>query len=665
MNQKTFRCVATIFLTAFISLIPAGAQTFAGVLTQHNDTGRTGQNLQETILTPTNVNSTSFGKLFSYSVDGQMFAQPLYVPNVTIGATTHNVVYAVTQNDSVYAFDADGLQSTPLWSVNFLNPASGIGPVPCQVNGVAQVSCGVYPIYGITATPVIDPTTNTMYVLARTQQSGGGTAYQTLHALDITSGAEKFGGPMTITGSVPGTGGESVNGILPFDTLKDLQRAGLLLANGNVYIAWAGSYHGWVMSYSASTLQQLAIFNTTPNSVGGGTWQTGNGIIADSNGDIYLATGNGVFDANTGGVDYSDSVLHLDPNLNVVDYFTPLDQACRNTSDRDLASSGPMLLPPQPGNVANEIIQSGKGGLPCDTNPAASPIYVINADNMGKYNATQDQDVQEIAGAPNGYWSSGAYYQGASGANIYYAGQVAQGGKGDNLRQYSLTNGLLSTASVAKSVNVFPVGATPSVSANGNTNGIVWVVERPTPLGTSPGTGPAILWAYNATNVGNTLYSSATALSQGMLRDRGGCANKFAVPTIANGKVYVGTQNELDVFGLLGAQTGPSVYFGNPCWTFAASSIGTAVSEPLSIANNGNATLNLTGLTITGANAADFTTKTNCTRTLAPGKKCAIQVTFTATQIGPEWAYVNITDNAVGSPHNMYIVGVGQAASTK
>ena len=321
MNFRTLRGVVALCLTTvFAYLIPAGAQTFAGVLTQHNDNGRTGQNLQETILTPANVNATSFGKVLSYSVDGQIYAQPLYVPNVTIGGTTHNVVYVATQNDSVYAFDADGLQSTPLWAVNFTNPAAGIGPVPCQVNGVAQVTCGVFPIFGITATPVIDNTTNTIYVLVRTQQSGGGTAYQSLHALDITSGAEKFGGPVTISGSVPGIGGESVNGVVPFDTLKDLQRSGLLLANGNVYIAWAGSYHGWVMAYNASNVQQqTAIFNTTPNSVGGGIWQTGNGIIADASGDIYFSTGNGVFDANTGGVDYGDSVMHLDPNLHGVD----------------------------------------------------------------------------------------------------------------------------------------------------------------------------------------------------------------------------------------------------------------------------------------------------------------------------------------------------------
>ena len=300
---KGFSRVAAFVALAFACLVPAGAQTFSGVLTQHNDNGRTGQNLNETILTTSNVNSTTFGRIFSYSVDGQIYAQPLYVPNVTIpNLGIHNVIYVETQNDSLYAFDADGLSPTALFQVSFVNPAAGITPVSCKTDGNTDISCGVYPIYGINSTPVIDSTTNTIYLVTRTDNNG--KYYQTLHAIDITSGVEKFGGPVNISGSVPGTGAESVKGVVAFDSLKDVQRAGLLLLNGTVYIGWAGAYHGWIMGYNAANLpQQTAIFNTTPNEKLGGVWGAGNGLVADSSGDIYAAVGDAIFDANTGGSD--------------------------------------------------------------------------------------------------------------------------------------------------------------------------------------------------------------------------------------------------------------------------------------------------------------------------------------------------------------------------
>jgi len=639
------------------TMTPAGAQTFTGVFTQHNDNARTGQNLGETVLTLQNVKPATFGKVFSYSVDGQIYAQPLYVPNVPIlGQGTHNVVYVVTQNDSLYAFDADGLVSAPLWQVSFINPGAGINPLLCFSGLNLDKYCSIYPITGITSTPVIDPTSNTLYLVVRTVK--GSQYFQALHAIDITNGAEKFGGPVNISASVPGTGGGSKNGMVSFATGTSIQRPGLLLANGRVYIGWSGVTHGWVMAYDAKTLQQIAAFLPTPNSLGGGVWASGNGLVADANGYIYVSASDGGFDSNTGGTDWGDTVIKFDPSLNIVDSFTPLDQNCRALNDLDLGSGGPMLLPPQPGSVTNEIIASGKGGAPCDST-GASPIYLLNANALGGYNPSQDQSVQEIEGPPGGYWSSPAYWQGPNATYIYYGGVVAEEGNGDPLKMYTMTNGLLSTAPVTQTKAVFPVGVTPSVSANGTTNGIVWVVERPDALGTSPGIKPAALFAYNATNLGQLLYSSAGVITQKVLRDQGGCANKFAVPTIANGRVYVGTQNELDVFGLLKTKTAPDLYLSNPCWKYPTEKIGTGVTQVFSAVNAGNLSLTISNVSVTGKNAADFVQTNNCT-SVAPGASCSISVKFTPSQQGPEYAYVMINDNAAGSPHNIFVVGVGK-----
>ncbi len=662
MNRNIVQGLAragAVLTLAISCLTPAGAQTFTGVLTQHNDNGRTGQNLQETILTPQNVNSKNFGKVFSYSVDGQIYGQPLYLPNVSIpGQGVHNVVYVATQNDSLYAFDADGLSPTALWQESFIDPAKGITPVPCGTDGNTDISCGVYPIYGINSTPVISLNTKTMYLVTRTANNG--QYFQTLHAINLATGAEKFGGPVNISGQVPGTGAGSNHGIVPFNSLADVQRAGLLLVNGRVYIGWAGSQHGWIMGYNATNLKQVAIFNTAPNAKLGGVWASGNGLAADDAGDIYAAVGDALFDADTGGVDYGDSLLKLSSGLQVLDYFTPNDQACRKLNDKDLGSAGPIVLPTQEGNVHNELIISGKGGKPCDSDPVAARLYLLNRDDLGKYNATQDQDVEEVIGAPSGYWSSPAYWQGESATNVYSGGVTSEGGVGDYLKMFTVTDGLLSTAPAAQTPNLFAVGTTPSISANGTTDGIVWAVERQESLGTQPGQRPAILHAYDATNIATQFYSSASALSQGVPRDRGGCANKFAVPTIANGKVYVGTQNELDVFGLLGSTSGPDIYLANPCWTYPASNVGTPVQKVLGLTNSGNSNLTISSVAVAGgSNPADFT-QTNTCSTVVPGGKCSITITFTASLVGPETTYIMITDNAVGSPHNVYVLGVGQ-----
>src|SRR6202521_5511316 len=329
MKSRLVLLITLSFASLGILAPAMQGQGFAGVLMQHNDNARTGQNLNETILKPTNVNSAKFGKIFSYPVDGQVYAQPLYVPNVTIpGQGVHNVLYVATENDTLYAFDADGLTPNILWQLSFINPSKNITTINCIA---VRIVCNVFPITGITSTPVIDPNTNTIYLLVRTQENN--SSVQRLHALDITTGAEKFGGPVVISAIVAGTGTGSSHGKIMFDTLHDNQRTGLLLANGNVYLAWAGQAHGWIMAYNAQTLAQVAVVNTTPNGTLGGIWQAGNGPATDSLGNIYFATGDGTFDASTGGVDYADTLLKMDANLNVLDYFTPMDQACRIPND--------------------------------------------------------------------------------------------------------------------------------------------------------------------------------------------------------------------------------------------------------------------------------------------------------------------------------------------
>jgi hypothetical protein len=562
MRFKVNFCVAGIVLVLCSWAVVARtlrppAPSFR-VTTWHNDNAHTGQYLRETVLTPSNVHARTFGKLGSYPVDGQLYAQPLYWPGLHIPRMgVHDVVFVATENDSVYAFDADTPGSQPLWQVNFTTPPN-VTPVPCQA---IQSSCHVYPIVGITGTPVIDPASKTLYVVARTKEvQGNNVVYvQRLHALDIGTHAEKFGGPVEITASVNGTS---------FDPLHAGQRPGLLLLPGSqggndlVYIAWAGYTHGgspilpgWIMAYDARTLSQLAVFDTTPNGIDGGVWGAGGGIAADSRGNIYAATADGTFDANTGGSDYADSLLKLKLKqgvLSVIDYFTPMDQACRLQADLDLGSGAPMVLPHDgSAKVTDEVVMSGKGGAPCDLIGGiyASPIYVVNRKKMGHFHDRRDNVVQTVAGATAGYWSAPAYWKGQSGAYIYYAGVLedASQGVGDNLRMYTLSDGMLSTTSVAHSPNIFPVGSTPSVSANGATSGIVWAIERQDNLVQRPGNKPAVLRAYDATNVASELYNS----NQARTRDQAGPATKYQVPTIANGRVYVGTQTELDVYGLL------------------------------------------------------------------------------------------------------------------
>jgi hypothetical protein len=659
------RLVTLLLVLWRVSLPAASAQGFTGVLTQHNDLSRSGQNLNETVLTPANVNSKQFGKLFSYPVNNQIYAQPLYVPNLPIpGLGTHDVVYVATEGDTVYAFDADGLSPTVLWSDNFTNPSQGVTTISCTLAGL---QCNVYPTTGITGTPVIDPTTRTMYVLVRTAETSGSTTnyVQRLHALALTTGAEKFGGPVVLSGSVKGTGTGSSHGQLPFDTLHNDQRPGLVLANGNIYIGWAGSGHGWLMAYGAQTLKQIAIVSTTPNGTLGGVWQSGNGFAVDSNGDLYLATGDGTFDANTGGTDYGDTVLKLSPTLQVLDYFTPMDQDCRFTpapnNDLDLGSGGPMILPKQTGGFSDEIIQSGKGGSPCDLfgSTFAVPIYLLNRDGMGGYNPNQDQDIQTVAGTPHGYWSNPAFWRTPTASYVYYSGQTTETGSGDYLKQYTITSGALSTAPVAQSSNLFPVGSTPSISANGTNNGIVWAIERSDILSGAPGNHPAVLYAYNASNVATMLYNSR----QSVQRDATGCGNKFQTATIAKGKVYVATQNELDVFGVLPSNpTAPAPNISNPCLSFTSSVGAASAPQTTTLTNLGPGNLTISSVSVQGINPSEFNASNNCGSSLAVNKNCTITVTFTPSVSKiPQQAYLQINDNAIGGALTLQLIGTGSS----
>ncbi len=349
------------------------------VLTYHNDNQRDGENLQEKTLTPANVNVNDFGKIGQVAVDGQVYAQPLVKTNVRIpGKGVHNVVYVATENDSVYAFDAKTLK--PLWHDSFINPAAGITAVPTSVTNLT-------PIEGITATPVIDPSTNTMYVVTAEQitTTTGTTVVQFLHALNLSTGAEKFGGPVLLSGSVPGSGPDAVNGQIVYDAKYQNQRSALLLSNGVVYIASSfleagGVYHGWMLGYSASTLKQVSAFVDSPTSPdSGGIWMDGDGPSADAAGNIYLATGNGLF--SPGAADFSDSVLKFTNGVSstsLSDYFTPMNQQYLQDNDLDLGSGGVILLPPQPGATPDEMVAAGKDG----------EIYLINRDNLGRYSFT-------------------------------------------------------------------------------------------------------------------------------------------------------------------------------------------------------------------------------------------------------------------------------------
>lgn len=500
------------------------------VTTYHYDNMRSGQDLHETVLTPSNVAAATFGKLFSQPVDGQVYAEPLILHNVQIpGKGTHPVVYVATENDSVYAFDADsntGTNSTPLWHVSFINPSKGITTVPSADLGTTAIQ----PQIGITGTPVIDPNNFTLYVVAATKENG--EYVQRLHALDVTTGAEKLGGPVVIAAAVKGTGSGSSGGKLSFDPFRSNQRPALLLSNGIIYIAWASHglenqypYHGWIMGFNETTLKLQNAWSVTANGDQGGIWQSGDGLAADQLGQIYFMTGNGTFDANTGGGDFGMSFVKLSSTLKFDDYFTPYNAVILSSNDQDLGSGGPLLLPYQNG-ASNPYLAVGAG--------KEGVIYLLNRNKMGHFNSKNNsQIVQQISNPFNshGLYSTPAYWQ----EKLFFWAAY------DNLRIFSMSNGLIRTTPVISSFSLASPGATPVVSANGATNGIVWALDTSQAL-----VGPAVLHALNAATA-SELYNSAQSGS----RDTAGNAVKFTIPTVANGNVYVGTARELDVYGLL------------------------------------------------------------------------------------------------------------------
>jgi chitodextrinase len=527
--------------------------TYPGTFTYHNDAARTGQNLSETVLTTTVVTQTQFGKQFSCAVDGQVYTQPLYIANLSIGSVIHNVVFVATQNDSVYAFDADNLNCSQLWRASLLDfnhgAASGATAVPVGDTGETG---DITPVIGITGTPVIDPGSNTLYVVSKTKE--GANYHQRLHALSLVDGTEKFSGPVEIQASVPGSGAGSSGGSVAFSPLRENQRPALLLLNGNVYIAWASHgdvppYHGWVIGYSASTLMQTGIFITTPNGSDGGIWQTGDGPAADSNGNIYVAVGNGTFDTSAAippvapNNDFGISAIKLSTasGLAIADFFTPLNFTNLDTNDFDLGSGGPVVLPDSVGSSAHPhlVVNGDKEGN----------LYLLDRDKMGGFcsscTTTNTNIVQQLNAAATGNCITCGFFE----TPAIWGGRLYIQPIKDVLKSFTISNAQISTSPVSQSGQIFGYpGATPAISALGASNGIVWVIDASTNGTNGAANGPAVLHAYDALNLASELWNSSQA-SGG--RDTAGNAVKFTVPTVANGKVFIGTQSGLTVYGLL------------------------------------------------------------------------------------------------------------------
>jgi hypothetical protein len=501
------------------------------VTTYHYDNLRTGQNLSETTLTPANVNQSKFGKLGELMVDGKVDGQPLYLSQVAIpGVGTKNVLYVVTEHGSVFAFDADNVRGTsakPLWQISTQLPGEG----PSDVRGCSQVT----PEIGITSTPVIDRTRGAIYVVA-VSKNASGNYFHRLHALDLASGKELFGGPTTITATFPGNGAGSSNGSVIFDPAQYNERPGLLELNGTIFTTWGshcdiGAYTSWMMAFSADTLKQTNVLNLVPNGNDGGTWMSGAAPAADSAGNIFFIIGNGTFDTslNASGFpsqgDCGNCYVKVSSTapLKLLDYFTPLNTVAESNVDEDLGSGGPLLLPDvtdASGKTRHLAVGSGKDAI----------IYVLDRDNMGKFSSTQNNIYQQISGQ----LASGEY-----GKPSYFNGTVYYGAVNDSLKAFPITAAKLATSPSSKTSIQFPYpGATPAISANGTNNGILWAVENGT---------VAVLHAYDAANLATELYNSNQATGS---RDQF-AGNKFITPMIANGKVFVGTPNSVAVFGLL------------------------------------------------------------------------------------------------------------------
>jgi hypothetical protein len=520
----------------------AGLAQTVDVLTYHNDNGRTGQNLNETILTPANVSFTQFGLLRVLATDGKVDAQVLRASGVSIpGQGQRNVVFVATEHDTVYAFDADS--ANIFWSVSLL----GNGETPSDDRGCSQVS----PEIGVTATPVIDRNlgpNGTLFVVGMSKNASA-QYFQRLHALDLASGTDELP-PVTISATYPGTGDNSSGGQVVFDPAQYKERASLLLLNGIVYTAWASHcdirpYTGWIIGYDASTLAQTTVLNITPNGNEGAIWMSGAGLAADPATNIYFLAGNGTFDTTLtpagfpANADFGNAFMKLSTAGNalaVVDYFATFNTPSENSQDGDLGSGGALVLPDM--TDSQGLIRQLAVGAGKDQN-----IYLVNRSNMGKFNAANDNAIyQKLSGAlPGGVWAMPAYFNGT----LYY------GSVGSPLKAFPFQNARLSTSSSQTSGSFGYPGTTPSISANGTANGIVWAAEN---------SSPAVLHAFDATDLANEVYNSNQAANG---RDHFGDGNKFITPMIADGQVYVGTTSGVGVFGLLN-QSGPIVILTAP-----------------------------------------------------------------------------------------------------
>jgi hypothetical protein len=520
---------STTSRSALLTVTSGPVAAGTDVLTYKNDLNRSGQNLSETTLTPANVGSSSFGLLRNLAVDGKVDAQPLYVSHLIVSGSAHNVVFAATEHDSVYAFDAD--TGTALWHVSLL----AAGETLSDAHGCGQV----VPEIGITSTPVIDRGAGAhgvLYVVGMSKDASS-NYHQRLHALDLATGAELLSGPVEITAEYPTAAGGSTT----FSPGQYEERAALLLLNGTIYTSWTSHcditpYFGWIIAYSASTLARTAALNVAPNGggVGPSIWMSGGGPAADSAGNIYVLTANGAFettmDANgfPSGHDYGNSFLKISTaggSMSIADYFTMYNEVAESAADQDLGSGGAMLLPDltdSSNTVRHLVIGAGKDGN----------IYIVNRDSMGKFNSSGNSRIwQQISGGvASGIFSTPAYFNGT----VYY------GDVGATLKAFAISNAKLAAAPQSQSATqfVYP-GTAPSVSAKGTSNAIVWAHEN---------ANPAVLHAYDATNLAHELYNSNQAAGK---RDQFGIGNKFITPTVADGKVFVGTTAGVAVFGLL------------------------------------------------------------------------------------------------------------------
>jgi len=532
-GRNTFGAAVPRLLLSTVFCLAGAIELWAqpAVLTWHNDNARSGQILDETLLQPANVNSTSFGRLFTLTVDGNVDAEPLYVPAVNFSGTIHNVLIVVTENDSVYAFDADtGVQ---LWQATMLLPGEATSE---PVYGCGQIT----PKIGVTSTPVIDPTAGpngVVYVVAMSKDLSG-NYIQRLHALDLVTKAELFGGPVAIQASYPGTGDNSSGGNVIFEPKAYKERAALLLLNGTVYTSWASHcdiqpYTGWVISYDHLSLHQVSVIDLTPNGGEGAIWGSGAGPAADASGNVYLLMANGTFDTSLDmhgfpdQGDYGNAFMKLSTAggvLTVADYFAMDNDVSEDNGDVDLGSGGAMLLPPlqdSQHNTRSLAVGAGKDGH----------MYVVDTTNMGKFNPSNNNQIyQDLPNAlVGGIWSAPAWFNGT----VYY------GPTWNYIFAFPFAGGLFSMSPNATGSQFPYPGATPSVSANGTSYGIVWAAEN---------SSPAVLHAYRADNLSTELYNSNQAAGG---RDHFGDGNKFITPMISNGKVYVGEAGTVGVFGLL------------------------------------------------------------------------------------------------------------------